>query len=205
MNVLNYAITFLKKKMNCREKASYLCISNTKMEKVMRARHHCYRFGAGFSLPSSATLIIKLTHSIFLLIFFSIPLQFRDRGLSFISNRTCLDEENYGWRNGCIFFQFPKGKQKRKGKEKETCSRTSTNNLALITRTHFHLSREYQLLTYSLDFFQTKIGSKRLVVLYPPVGGGRGGWTTKMATMVIIDATNRKIAARKAALQNLRP
>ena len=72
------------------------------------------------------------------------------------------------------------------------------------TRTHFHLSREYQLLTYSLDFFKTKIGSKRLVVLYPPVGGGRGGLTIQMATMVIIDATNRKIAARKAALQNLR-
>ena len=81
------------------------------------------------------------------------------------------------------FFQFPKGKQKRKGKETKTCSRTSTNNLALIltrviflgdqptTRTHFHLSREYQLWTYSLDFFKTKIGSKRLVVIYPPVGG----------------------------------
>ena len=72
------------------------------------------------------------------------------------------------------------------------------------TRTHFHLSREYQLLTYSLDFFKTKNGSKRLVVLYPPVGGGRGGLTIQMATMIIIDATNRKIAVRKAALQNLR-
>ena len=38
--------------MNCREKANNLWISNTKMEKVMRARHHCYRFGAGFSLPA---------------------------------------------------------------------------------------------------------------------------------------------------------
>ena len=53
------------------------------------------------------------------------------------------------------------------------------------TRTHFHLSREYQLLTYSLDFFKTKIGSKRLVVLYPPVRGGKGAWTIQMANVKI--------------------
>ena len=67
--------------------------------------------------------------------FFAIPLQFCDRGLSFISNYTCLDEENYGRRNECFFFQFSiKGERKRekKRKEKETCSRASTNNLALI-------------------------------------------------------------------------
>ena len=66
-----------------------------------------------------------------------------------------------------------------------------------MTRTHFNLSREYQLLTYSLDFSITKTGSKRLVVIYPPVGGGRGGWTIQMATMVIIDATNRVICLAK--------
>ena len=66
-----------------------------------------------------------------------------------------------------------------------------------MTRTHFNLSREYQLLTYSLDFSITKTGSKRLVVICPPVGGGRGGWTIQMATMVIIDATNRVICLAK--------
>ena len=35
MNVLNYAISFLKKKINFREKANNLWISNTKIEKVM--------------------------------------------------------------------------------------------------------------------------------------------------------------------------
>ena len=35
-------------------------------------------------------------------------------------------------------------------------------------------------------------------------GGGEGGWTIQMATMVINSATNMKIAAKKAALQNLR-
>ena len=35
-------------------------------------------------------------------------------------------------------------------------------------------------------------------------GGGGGGWTIQMAKMVINDATNMKIAAQKAALQNLR-
>ena len=47
---------------------------------------------------------------------FSIPLQFRDRGLSFNSNYTCLDEENYGRRNG-FFFQFPI-KGEREGRER---------------------------------------------------------------------------------------
>ena len=37
-----------------------------------------------------------------------------------------------------------------------------------------------------------------------PVGGGGGGWTIQMATMVMNGATNMKIAAQKAALQNLR-
>ena len=51
--------------------------------------------------------------------FFAIPLQFCDRDLSFISNYTCLDEENYGRRNGCFFFQFPlKGKRIREKKGK---------------------------------------------------------------------------------------
>ena len=35
-------------------------------------------------------------------------------------------------------------------------------------------------------------------------GGGGGGWTIQMAKMVINGATNMKIAAQKAALQNLR-
>ena len=34
------------------------------------------------------------------------------------------------------------------------------------TLTYFNLSREYQLLTYSLDFSITKLGSKRPVVIY---------------------------------------
>ena len=63
---------------------------------------------------------------------FSIPLQFRDRGLSFNSNYTCLDEENYGRRNGFFFSISDKGWKRRKGKEKETCNRATTSNLALI-------------------------------------------------------------------------
>ena len=51
------------------------------------------------------------------MIFFSIPLQFRDSGFSFISNYTCLDEENYGRRNGCIFFQFSIKNEREKEKE----------------------------------------------------------------------------------------
>ena len=49
----------------------------------------------------------------------------------------------------------------------------------------------------NINFSITKTGSKRLVVIYPPVGGGRGGWTIQMATMVIIDATNRVICLAK--------
>ena len=33
-------------------KSADLWMSNTKMEKVMRACHHHYHFGAGFSLPT---------------------------------------------------------------------------------------------------------------------------------------------------------
>ena len=80
-----------------------------------------------------------------------------------------------------VFFPISKRKTESKGKEKETFF--SWNQPT--TRTHFHLSREYQLLTYSLDFFKTKIGSKRLVVIYPPVGGGRGAWTIQMANVKI--------------------
>ena len=79
-----------------------------------------------------------------------------------------------------------KRKEKRKGKEKETCSRASTeqsrahpqeDNLFIAgyqrtTCTLFNLLREYQLLTYSLDFSVTKLGSMRLVVIYPLWGEG---------------------------------
>ena len=40
------------------------------------------------------------------------------------------------------------------------------------TCTLFNLLREYQLLTYSLDFSVTKLGSMRLVVIYPLWGEG---------------------------------
>ena len=98
-----------------------------------------------------------------------------------------------------------KAKDKRKGKEKETCSRTSTNNLALIlTRIiSFNLSREYQLLNYSLDFSVTKLGSMGLVSFITCRGRERKLDDTD-ATMVISDATNLKIAVRKASLQNIR-
>ena len=125
--------------------------------------------------------------------FFAIPLQFCDRGLSFISNYTCLDEENYGRRNGCFFFPISaKGwKEKRKERERRkkravehqlTTSRSSSRGSFLLgyrrkTCAHFNLSREYQTLTYSLDFFIIKIGSKRLVVIYPLWGEGEEvGW-----------------------------
>ena len=54
------------------------------------------------------------------------------------------------------------------------------------------------MLTSSLDF-----STKKMVHL-SLVEGGRGGWTIQMTAMVISEATNMKIAARKAALQNLR-
>ena len=90
-----------------------------------------------------------------------------------------------------------KAKDKRKGKEKETCSRASTNNLALIlTRIiSFNLSREHQLLTYSLDFSVTKLGSMGLVSFIPCRRRERRLDDTD-ATLVISDATNLKIAAK---------
>ena len=50
--LLNYAISFLKKKKKEKRKAINLWILDTKMEKVMRAHYHCYRFSAGFSLSA---------------------------------------------------------------------------------------------------------------------------------------------------------
>ena len=121
-----------------------------------------------------------------------------------------------------VFFQFPiKGerKRKRKGKQKETCSRASTNNLGLI------LTRVISFWVPAADdpyVFQPLKGISTVDLLswllynktwlqetgrhLSPVGGGGGGggWTIQMATMVINGATNMKIAAQKAALQNLR-
>ena len=117
---------------------------------------------------------------------------------------------------GFFFFQFPikgerEGRERRKGRAIEqqlTTSRSSSRGSFFpgyqrTPRTYFNLSREYQLLTYSLDFSITKIGSKRLVVIYPLWGRERSLDDTD-TTMVIIDATNIKIAAQMAALQNLR-
>ena len=83
------------------------------------------------------------------------------------------------------FFQFPmKGERKRKkdGKEKGTCSRASTNNLTLVlTRViSFGVPADdlyaFQILkrisTSSLDLSRKKIGSKRLIAIYPLWGEG---------------------------------
>ena len=110
-----------------------------------------------------------------------------------------------------------KGKEKRNGKEEETCSRASTKNLALI------LTRTISFWVPAADdpyVFQPlkRISTVDLLswLLYNKtwlqetgrhlslVGGGGGGWTIQMAKMVINGATNMKIAAQKAALQNLR-
>ena len=114
-----------------------------------------------------------------------------------------------------FFFQFPikgerEGRERRKERAIEqqlTTSRSSSRGSFFLgyqrtPRTYFNPSREYQLLTYSLDFSITKIGSKRLVVIYPLWGRERSLDDTD-TTMVIIDATNIKIAAQMAALQNL--
>ena len=118
-----------------------------------------------------------------------------------------------------VFFPISdKGwKEKRKERERRkkravehqlTTSRSSSRGSFLFgyqqrtTLTYFNLSREYQLLTYSLDFSITKPGSKRPVVIYLLWGEEeeeKGGWTIQMATMVINGATNMKIAAQKAA------
>ena len=110
-----------------------------------------------------------------------------------------------------------KGKEKRKRKEEETCSRASTNNLALIlTRVisfgvpaadnpyvfqslkRISIVDLLSLLLYNKNWLQET--GRHL----SPVGEGRGGWTIQMVIMVIIDATNIKITAQNAALQNLR-
>ena len=78
-----------------------------------------------------------------------------------------------------------KGLEKRKGRRKERAvehqlitSRSSSRGTFLLgyqqrtTLTHFNLSREYQLLPYSLHFSRTKIDSKRPVVIYPLWGEG---------------------------------
>ena len=59
------------------------------------------------------------------------------------------------------------------------------------------------MVTYSLDFTITKLGSMRLVS-FISCGGRKRRFDDTDATVVISDATNMKIAARKAALQNLR-
>ena len=90
-----------------------------------------------------------------------------------------------------------KGKEKRKGKEKETRSRASTINLRLI------LARVIAFGVPADDLYD-KNWLQETGRHLSPVGGGRRGWTIQMATMVIGDATNMKFATRKAALQNLR-
>ena len=111
-----------------------------------------------------------------------------------------------------------KGKEKRKGKEKETCSRASTNNLRLIlTRTiSFWVPAADDPYVFqplkrisSVDLLSCLLYNKTWLQetgrhLCPVGGGGGGGWTIQMATMVINGTTNMKIAAQKAALQNLR-
>ena len=94
-----------------------------------------------------------------------------------------------------------KGKEKRKGKEKETCDRASINNLALIlTRViSFGVPADdpYVLqplkristvdllscILYDKNWLQETGRHLSLVV------GGRGVMTIQMATMAIIDAT----------------
>ena len=109
-----------------------------------------------------------------------------------------------------------KGKEKRKGKEKETCSRASTNNLALILTSviSFGVTADDLYAFQPLKGIST-VDSNLLMSLEQklalrdrslviPCGGERGGWTIRMAPVVISDATNMKIAVQKAALQNLR-
>ena len=105
-----------------------------------------------------------------------------------------------------------KGKEKRKGKEKETCNRASINNLALIlTRViSFGVPADDPYVLQPLK--RTSTVHLLSWLLYDKnwlqetgrhlslVGGGRGVMTIQMATMVIIDATNIKIAARKGCL-----
>ena len=87
-----------------------------------------------------------------------------------------------------VFFQISdKGwKEKRKERERRkkravehqlTTSRSSSQGSFLLgyqrtTCTHFNFSREYPLLTYSLDLSRTKIGSKRLIAIYLLWGEG---------------------------------
>ena len=59
-------------------------------------------------------------------------------------------------------------------------------------------------LTYSLDLSRKKNWLQKTNRFLSPVGGGRGGWTIHIATMVISSTAIMKIAAQKAALQNLR-
>ena len=106
-----------------------------------------------------------------------------------------------------------KGKEKRKGKEKETCSRASSNNLGLIlTRViSFWVPADdpyvFQPLKRisTVDLLSSLLYNKTWLQetgrhLSPVGGGGGGGWTIQMATMVINGATNMKIAAQKSAL-----
>ena len=81
----------------------------------MRARHHCYRFGAGFSLPSSATLIIKLTHSIFLLIFFRFPCNFAIE-VSPLFQTAPVSTKKITVEGMGGFFSISKRKTEKKGK-----------------------------------------------------------------------------------------
>ena len=119
---------------------------------------------------------------------------------------------------GVFFSNFSrvKGKEKRKGKQKETCSQASTNNLALILTRVIYLGvpaddpYAFQPLKRisTVDLLSWLLCNKTWLHEtgrhLSPVGGGRGGWMIQMATMVISDATNMKIAAQKATLQNLR-
>ena len=100
-------------------------------------------------------------------------------------------------------------RKKRAVEHQLTTSRSSSRGSFLLgyqrkTCAHFNLSREYQTLTYSLDFFIIKNWHLETGRHLSPVGGGIEGWTIQMVTMVISNATNMKIAAQKAALQNLR-
>ena len=114
-----------------------------------------------------------------------------------------------------IFDKEWKGKREGREKRKEravehqlTTSRSSSwgsflSGYQRTTCTYLNFLREYQLLTYSLDFTITKLGSMRLVS-FISCGGRKRRLDDTDATVVISDATNMKIAARKAALQNLR-
>ena len=109
--------------------------------------------------------------------------RFRDRASPVLTKKITV--EGMG-----VFFPISdKGwKEKRKEKERRkkravehqlTTSRSSSGESFLLgyqrtTCTHFDLSREYQLLTCSLDVSRTKIGSKRPVVSYILWGRKRG-------------------------------